>query len=227
MTTMTGEKRNFDSVNAASGEKRNFDSAAATWDENPGRVKVAHDIARAIRETVKLTPDMDVLDFGCGTGLITLQLQPLVRTITGIDSSQGMLDILNAKIKKQGLKNVKARLIDLEQGGVLDGQYDLAVSSTTFHHIRGVQPVLDQIARVVRPGGWLAVADLDSDDGKFHDSNEGVFHFGFDRCTMLKHFETAGFVSIRNRTAAIVPKPVPSGETRTFTFFLMTGRKPE
>jgi 2-polyprenyl-3-methyl-5-hydroxy-6-metoxy-1,4-benzoquinol methylase len=224
---MTGEKRNFDSVNAMSGEKRNFDTAAATWDENPGRVKVAHDIARAIRETVKLTPEMDVLDFGCGTGLITLQLQPQVRTITGIDSSQGMLDILDAKIKQQGIKNARTRLIDLEKGDVLDGQYDLAVSSTTFHHLREVQPVLDRIARVIRPGGWLAVADLDSDDGKFHDSNEGVFHFGFDRCTMLKHFGDAGFVSVRNRTAAIVQKPVPPAETRTFTFFLMTGQKPE
>ena len=69
-------------------EKRDFDAAAATWDENPGRVKVAHDVARAIRETVKLMPDLDVLDFGCGTGLLTLQLQPSVGTITGLGSQR-------------------------------------------------------------------------------------------------------------------------------------------
>ncbi|MDD4138360.1 MAG: methyltransferase domain-containing protein, partial [Methanoregula sp.] len=73
------------------GEKRDFDSAASTWDEDPGRVKMAHDVARAIRETVTLRPDMDVLDFGCGTGLLALNLQPHIRTITGVDSSQGML----------------------------------------------------------------------------------------------------------------------------------------
>lgn len=51
------------------GQKRDFDNAAATWDENPARVKLAHDVARAIRHTMQLTPDMDVLDFGGGTGL--------------------------------------------------------------------------------------------------------------------------------------------------------------
>jgi len=207
------------------GEKRDFNAAAATWDEDPGRVKMAHDVARAIRETVKLSPDMDVLDFGCGTGLLTLALQPQVRTITGADSSQGMLDILDAKIKKQGLATVKTRLIDLDPGDRLDWQYDLVVSSMTFHHIRDVQPLLGQAARVLKPGGQIAVADLDCDDGKFHDSNEGVFHFGFDRCIMMKHFEAAGFGSVRNRTAAIRVKSLPSGETRAFTVFLMTGQK--
>jgi len=207
------------------GENRDFDTAAATWDENPGRVKMAHDVARAIRETVKLTPGMDVLDFGCGTGLLTLQLQPLVRTITGIDSSRGMLDILDAKIRKQGLHNVKARHIDLDRGDLLDGQYDLVVSSMTFHHIRDVPMLLDQFAHILKPSGQVAIADLDCDEGKFHDSNEGVFHQGFDRCILKKRLEAAGIGSVRNRTAAIVPKPAPDGGTRTFTVFLMTGRK--
>jgi 2-polyprenyl-3-methyl-5-hydroxy-6-metoxy-1,4-benzoquinol methylase len=211
--------------NAVTGEKRNFDSAAATWDGNPGRVKIAHDVARAIRETVTLKPEMDVLDFGCGTGLLTLQLQPQVRTITGIDSSQGMLDILETKIRTQGLKNVKTRLVDLDRGDVLDGQYDLVVSSMTLHHVPEIQPLIDRFAAVLKQKGLLAIADLDCDDGKFHDSGEGVFHAGFDRCVMLKYFERAGFMDVRNRTAAVVAKPAPDGGSRTFTVFLMTGRK--
>ena len=204
----------------------NFElTAAATWDENPGRVKVAGDVARAIRETVKLTPDMDVLDFGCGTGLLTLQLQPQVRTITGVDSSQGMIDILDAKIKKQGLRTVKTRLIDLDRGGILEGQYDLIVSSMTFHHIRDVPILLDQFARIAKPTGQVAIADLDCDEGKFHDSPEGVFHEGFDRCILMNHLRAAGFGSVRNRTAAIIRKPRADGETMSFTVFLMTGRK--
>ena len=207
------------------GEKRDFDAAAKTWDENPGRVKMAQDVARAIRETVQLKPDMDVLDFGCGTGLLTLRLQPSVRSITGVDSSQGMLDILGAKIRKQGLKNVKTRFVDLDRGGVLDGQYDLVVSSMTLHHIPEIQPLIDRFATILKPHGILAMADLDCDDGKFHESDEGVFHAGFDRCIMQKHFESAGFEHVRNRTAAVVVKPAPEGKSRTFTVFLMTGRK--
>ena len=207
------------------GEKRDFDAAAATWDENPGRVRMAHDVARAILGTIRPGPAMDVLDFGCGTGLLTLALQPHVRTIIAVDSSQGMLDVLNKKIKAQDIKNVRTRHVDLEKGDELPGTFDLVVSSMTFHHIRDTGMLLDRMASVLRPAGRIAIADLDSDEGKFHDSNEGVFHFGFDRHTMRKSFEAAGFVSVRNRTAAILQKPGPDGGMRSFTVFLMTGEK--
>ncbi len=209
------------------GEKCNFDKEAATWDENPGRVKLAHDVARAIIETVKPGPDIDVLDFGAGTGLLTLALHPHVRSITAVDSLQGMLDVLDAKVRAQKFANVRTQVVDLEQGGRLEGQFDLVVSSMTFHHIRDVGMLLDRIAGVLKPSGRVAIADLDSDEGKFHDTHEGVFHNGFDRCAMMKYFETAGFCEVRNRTAAVAQKPSPSGEMRTFTIFLMTGKKRE
>jgi ubiquinone/menaquinone biosynthesis C-methylase UbiE len=168
---------------------------------------------------------MDVLDFGCGTGLLTLALQPHVRTIIAVDSSQGMIDVLDAKLKVQGIKNVRTRRVDLDQGDKLEGAFDLAASSMTFHHIRDTGMLLDRLAGVLKPAGKIAIADLDLDEGKFHDSNEGVFHFGFDRHMMKKLFEVAGFVSVRNRTAAIMQKPGPDGTVRMFTVFLMTGEK--
>ena len=67
-------------------EKRDFDRAAGSWDEEPGRVRLANDVAAAILDDVPLAKDMDVLDYGCGTGLITLRLQPYVRFITGVDT---------------------------------------------------------------------------------------------------------------------------------------------
>ncbi len=211
--------------NPVNRESNIFDTRAAAWDDKPRRAKLAADVGRAICNTVKITPDMDVLDFGCGTGLLTLRFQPLARSVTGIDSSKGMLAVLEEKIQKQHLTNVTARCIDVEKGEVPDGTYDLIVSSMTFHHIREVRPVLAILSTLLNPGGTLAIADLDSDNGKFHDTPEGVFHNGFDRCIMKKHFETAGFENIRNRTAAIVQKESPSGEPRAFTVFLMTGMK--
>ena len=189
-----------------SGEKRDFDKAAATWDENPGRVKMAENVTQAILGTIRPGPDTDVMDFGCGTGLLTLALQPHVRTVTAVDSSQGMLDVLDQKIRAQGLTNVRTRHVDLEKDE-LPGPFDLAVSSMTFHHIRDTDLLLKRIAGILKPGGKIAIADLDSDEGKFHDSNEGVFHFGFDRHLMRKSFEAAGFVAVQNRTAAIMACP--------------------
>jgi ubiquinone/menaquinone biosynthesis C-methylase UbiE len=185
---------------------------------------MAQDVAQAILTTVQPGPDTDVLDIGCGTGLVTFALQPHVRTVTAIDSSQGMLDELEKKVAAQGLANVRNRLVDLEKDD-LPGPFDLAASSMTFHHIKDTDLLLKRIAGILKPGGKIAIADLDSDEGKFHDSNEGVFHFGFDRHSMKKTFEAAGFVSVQNRTAAIMQKPGPDGQVRTFTVFLMTGEK--
>lgn len=87
-------------------EKRDLDKAASSRDEEPRRVKLAGNVAAAIIDTIHPDRTMDVLDFGCGTGLITLLLQPHVKTIIGVDSSRGMLDVLERKVRESGLENV-------------------------------------------------------------------------------------------------------------------------
>ncbi|MBA4417092.1 MAG: SAM-dependent methyltransferase [Syntrophus sp. (in: bacteria)] len=206
-------------------EKRDFDKEAATWDENPARVRLAKDIADAISKQIALKSDINALDFGCGTGLLTIQLQPLVQSIVGIDSSRGMLDIFNAKIAKLNLTNVSALLVDLDKGDTLTGNYHLVVSSMTLHHVKEIKPLFDQFYNILAPSGFLCVADLDLDDGQFHEDNTGIFHFGFDRATLRNTFIEAGFDNVQDISATEVMKPSPSGETRRFTVFLMTGQK--
>jgi ubiquinone/menaquinone biosynthesis C-methylase UbiE len=206
-------------------EKRDFNQAAATWDENPGRVKLARDIADSMINNLPITRDMNAMDFGCGTGLLTVRLQSLVRSITGIDSSQGMLDILNRKITKLQMSNVKTMLVDIEKGQPLTGNYQLIVSSMTLHHIAEIKPILAQFYNVITPGGFLSIADLDSDDGQFHEDKTGVFHSGFDRNVMRQYFSEAGFDNITDATAATLTKPSLSQRIQKFTIFLITGRK--
>lgn len=206
-------------------DKRDFDKEAARWDEDPGRVKLANDIADALIEEIRPSPGMDVLDFGCGTGLVTLRLAPLVRSVTGMDSSGGMLDVLGAKIAKYGVRNVQTLHLDPAPAGVPDGCYDLIVSSMTLHHVQEIDPLLDRFFDLLAPGGLLCVADLDLDEGRFHSDNTGVFHFGFDRDMLHATFLKVGFEGIRTRTAPEVVKPAKEGKTRIFTVFLMVGSK--
>jgi 2-polyprenyl-3-methyl-5-hydroxy-6-metoxy-1,4-benzoquinol methylase len=204
-----------------------FDTEAASWDKNPGRVKVANDIADAISCESILTSNMDVLEFGCGTGLLTLRLGALVHSVTGVDSSQGMLGVIRAKIENQHLTNVKAEYLDLEKGDVLQGSYDVVVCSMTLHHVKEIKPLLGQFYNVIAPHGYLCIADLDPDDGQFHGDNDTVFHRGFDRATLRQEFAEVGFAEIRDRTALEVTKPLAGGGMRSFSVFLMTGRKME
>jgi 2-polyprenyl-3-methyl-5-hydroxy-6-metoxy-1,4-benzoquinol methylase len=208
-----------------SGKKMDFDKAAASWDREPVRVKLADDVARAITNAVAPDSGMDVMDFGCGTGLLTLRLGPFVHSITGVDSSRGMLDVLNAKIQNEGLKNVKTQYVDLDGGDALEGGYHLIVSSMTLHHVKEIQPLLDAFFKVTAPSGHLCLADLDLEGGRFHGNNDGVFHFGFERPMLRKAFMDAGFEDIRDATAAEVMKPDAGGVMSRFTVFLMVGRK--
>lgn len=205
--------------------KRNFDLASSTWDEKPQRIQLALSVFDAMSKNIRFTKDMDLLDFGCGTGLLSLNLLPLVKSVTGADSSQGMLDILNSKISAQKLEGIKTVFIDLENGDTIPGMYDVITCSMAMHHIKDTAAFLEKFQRVLKPGGYLAIADLDSEDGMFHDNNEGVFHNGFSRLDMKNIFLKAGFSSVSDFTAAEVSKTHSDDNTKSYSVFLITGKK--
>ena len=123
------------------------------------------------------------------------------------------------------VSNIKTVLVDLDKGDTLEGDYDLVLSNMTLHHIKDIEPLFRQFYKITAPSGYLAIADLDPDDGQFHDDNTGVFHFGFDRNTMRTFFIEAGFENVRDIDAAEMVKPNVNGEKRRFTVFLMTAQK--
>lgn len=205
--------------------KTDFDQMAADWDSNPVRVKLANDVADAIIREIAPTLDMNALDYGCGTGLVTLRLQPLVKSVTGADSSKGMLDVIQRKVKNKGLSNVHTQFVDFDHGGKVEGKFHLAVSSMTLHHVQDPAAFLKHLYDLLIPGGSIGIADLDTEDGAFHDDNKGVLHFGFERGSLRGLFEKAGFRDIRDVTATTVVKGVEGKERREYPVFLITGMK--
>ncbi|MCG6537956.1 MAG: class I SAM-dependent methyltransferase, partial [Syntrophales bacterium LBB04] len=157
--------------------------------------------------------------------LVTLKLQPLVHSITGIDNSQGMLDQFKMKIARQNLTNVNIQRVDIEKRDIFKGNYHLIVSSMTFHHIKEIKPLLNQFYKIIAPEGYLCIADLDLDNGLFHDDNTGVFHPGFSREKLKDFFLEAGFNNVRDMTAAKIVKPAANEQMREFSVFLMSGQK--
>ena len=198
-------------------QTQRFDQEAATWDENPRRVRMTKAIAETIAQNVPLSGALEVLDFGCGTGLLTLKLRPSVGTITGVDTSPGMLEVLRRKVLEQHLEGVEAVL--LEEDGLFQGAYDLIVSSMALHHVQDLPALFRQFRAHLCPGGHIALADLDREDGTFHGKAEDVFHLGFERGELKALLAEAGFADLQDTTAFEIRR-----NGRDYPVFLVTGR---
>ena len=204
--------------------KRDFSAVADQWDQEPRRLKLAQDVVAAMRQALPLTRDMEALDYGCGSGLVTLGLHPFVGRITGADSSAGMLEVLKRKIQAHGLENITTLPLDLEHQH-LEGGFELIVSSMTLHHVQDVPALIATLSKALKPGGWLALADLESEDGRFHDDPTGVLHHGFSCEFFIREFAQNGLADVAVVTAASVEKQGTDGNPRRYPVLLCVGHK--
>ncbi|MEI8122213.1 MAG: class I SAM-dependent methyltransferase [bacterium] len=201
-----------------------FNRVAAGWDSNPARVDLAKGVTEAIQKAVPITQDMAILDFGAGTGLLTLGLLPYVAHVTAVDASDEMLRVLADKLKAMGIENVNTRHCDIGKEPLPEAEYSLVVSSMVLHHIVDVPRTLHLLRRCLRPSGWIALADLDSEDGSFHPDPTGVFHKGFDRGQICRWLKEAGFVDVSIQDAYQMKRQSDGGQAREYPLFLATGR---
>ena len=207
------------------GTRRNFDKVAASWDENPRRRLAAAAIAAGIAETIPLHGDMHALEYGCGTGLVGLQLAREVGELTAVDTSAGMLEELRSKSRSLGLNNVTPLLISPERWALPMATYDLVFSSMVLHHIEDTEGLLRNMRQVLKPGGHLALADLEQEDGTFHDDPTGIMHNGFDPQALLDLLKQLGFTALQARTVHKIRKQ-SDREDRLYPVFLIIGQKP-
>jgi len=168
-----------------------FDLEALNWDEKPRRVELGKSVSEYVKKDIA---DKTVLDFGCGTGLVSLNFCGLAKDILGVDLSDKMVEIYNQKAKK--LKcNAKAIKEDVNN---VNSKFDVIVASMVFHHVENIEEMLKILSEKLNVNGKLFIADLYIEDGSFHDKgNDDVFHFGFDKDSFnSKYFELLNFEEI-------------------------------
>jgi len=202
----------------------NFDERARDWDSDPDKVERARTVAEAIRRAIPLSNDMKALEYGSGTGLLSVALQSDLGQITLADTSQGMLDVLREKIANAGATNMHPVRLDLASDLLPTERYDLTYSLMTLHHLQDVKDMLAKFRDLLTPNGYLLVADLDKEDGSFHTDGSTDVHLGFDRNELQQIVEAIGFGNVTFSTAYEIKKKIGS-EEKTFPIFLMTAQK--
>lgn len=212
-------------VHTAGTNAARFDALANEWDNDPRRVFMAQKIARAMRHALEPAGSESALELGAGTGLVTLIMARHVARLTAVDVSTGMLEVLRAKCSAKHLANV-----DTVAGGLPDAippaSYDLIYASMLLHHIPDVPGLLRALFGHLVPGGRIALADLDAEDGGFHGDAEGVAHQGFDRDVLAGWLHDAGFTAPQWSTAHTVQRQADDGSVREYPIFLAVARRP-
>lgn len=201
-----------------------FDIKAPEWDKNDMHRERARTIAREIIKEIPLNRKMTALEFGAGTGLLSFMLKDHLKEITLIDNSEGMVKVLNEKLKAEHAVTMKAVKADLEREDLLPGSYDFIYNLMVLHHVGDVETVVRKFNDMLNPGGYLAIADLYMEDGSFHgDGFHG--HRGFDPDALAALLDKYGFSGINYKKVYVIDKKISENRSRNFDVFLMTATR--
>lgn len=209
--------------------REHFDSRAEEWDQDPDKIVRASEVAAAVRAAVPLTGGERVLEYGAGTGLVAQALADRVGPLTLADSSRGMRQVAEEKVAA-GVLPAGTRVwdLDLADQGLRGApaptraeRFDLVVTSLVLHHIPDLSAVLTGFHDLLDPGGYVAIADLDTEDGSFHSGVAGFDgHDGFDRQGLARELEAAGLEEVRIGDCTTIVK-----EGQEFSVFLAVARR--
>ncbi|KFA59951.1 hypothetical protein S40285_07954 [Stachybotrys chlorohalonatus IBT 40285] len=203
-----------------------FDDEAAAWDSNPFVHAMSLEAWKAIQKSVpsfgsdEHPKRPDVLELGCGTGLLSFEVAPAANRFVAIDPSEGMIRALNLKLKDPNApNNILPLAILLEdpedkdlppaEDAALNGarlKFDLIISHLVLHHIPDLRPVLMTMLGCLKAGGVVALTDFEDfgpDAKRFHPECKmaGVERHGIQREAMASLMEEVGFVDVKVEVA--------------------------
>ena len=136
-------------------EAENYDSFFATtlgktvfWAEN-----------RLIMRMLEPKDGLEILDVGCGTGVFTESFVKAGLKVTGIDESEKMLDKASKKTILSGVQFIKC---DISEFPFKTGSFTRVISTFVIEFLEKPKKVIDEMFRVLKPGGVLVIATLNS-----------------------------------------------------------------
>jgi ArsR family transcriptional regulator len=168
---------------------------------------------------LKLMPPMTIADLGAGEGTISQLMAQRAKRVIAIDNSEKMVEFGAELARKHGIGNLEYRLGDLEDVPIRNGAVDLAFLSQALHHAVHPERAMAEAWRILKPGGRIAVLDLNRHH--FEEAREmyADLWLGFTELEIERFLKGAGF---RNVDTAVVHR---EQEPPYFETVLGTGEK--
>ncbi len=215
-------KTNADNYKSQLQKDDEFAHKAEEWD-TPMRIKMAEKFVNELHNNINFTNKLKVLDFGCGTGLVGLQIAPLVKSAVLMDTSAAMTEVLKSKIFEDQLKVPKSdiKVINSEVFEYRNQDIDIVFSLMAMHHIENLNETINHIASILKPGGLLVIGDLKEEDGSFH-QGEKVAHKGFNISHLSGMIEGSDLEVRKTYVYNTIAK-----NEREYEQFILIAQKPE
>ncbi|KAF1296470.1 methylase [Enterococcus sp. JM4C] len=165
-----------------------FDRLAKQYD-SLDRKALAEIISKKFSEELRDAKEKKLLDYGGGTGLVSLPLAHRVQKLAIVDASEPMVQLAQAKILADGLKNSTAEVGDLFADSIKE-TYDLVLLSLVLLHIPDTEGILTRLNQVLNAGGQLILVDFVKNRRVSHPK----VHNGFEEVEIKAAVEKSGFV---------------------------------
>lgn len=177
------------------GNTDKFDMIANAYD-TPERVQIAKVSSDAIRESLIDTKSKRAIDFGCGTGLVGMNLLNNFKSVLFLDTSQKMIEKVKQKIAALDIRNADTLCFNLEKEDRLDIHADYIFMAQVLLHIKDIEPVLSKLYDVLHSGGHLIIVDFNKNENIVSD----MVHNGFDQGKLADILTKIGYREIQSKT---------------------------
>lgn len=175
-------------------ENNVFEEMAKRYDTEE-RMELAKVIVKEVRLELENSKSKSLIDYGSGTGLVSLELSDLVDSILLVDSSEQMLKVAEAKISQRGLTNVKVLHSDFLQN-TPELKADIILMSLVLLHILETKKILQELFNILNDDGKLIIIDFDKNDRVHHPK----VHNGFLHEELKDRLSEVGFKSTEIKT---------------------------
>jgi ubiquinone/menaquinone biosynthesis C-methylase UbiE len=202
-----------------------FKQAASTWDDRPVHWERSEAIANLLKQRIALQPEMIGLEFGAGTGILSFLLKDDLKKIILMDSSPEMLQVITEKVAQTGVQNFETLLLDIEKTSYKEQQVDLIFTQMAMHHVENIPLALTRFYEMLRPNGYIAIADLYPEDGSFHAGGIPAFHNGIDIELLCRDVQRAGFAKCQHELCFTVKRQLDNGIVKEFPIFFLSAQK--